>query len=200
MFHLIRRAITLWWQEVILLTFFNVAWFVLQLPVITGPPATAGMYVVVRRMLDDELVHPLDGWLALRQVFWPAWKWGAANVILVAVLVTNFWSYWKAAGQGWATMRLLWIMIAFGWFALNLFYWPFWLTQSDQRMVNTYRNSLVLFLKTPSSVLTLALISVVLVISSVLLTFPLAILLMDWLALIGTLTVDEALREQRDAS
>ena len=195
----IKRAIALWWREVILLSFFNVVWFVLQLPIITGPPATAAMYVITRRVLEGELVHPLDGWSALRYVFWPAWKWAGVSLILVTVLLVNFWGYWQTPGEGWAIVRLLWIAIAFGWFALNLFYWPFWLAQSDQRMVNTYRNSLVLLLTMPAPVLALALTSVVLVASSILLSLPLVLGLMVWLALIGTLAVDEALREQGDA-
>ena len=196
---MIKRAIALWWREVILLSFFNVVWFVLQIPIITGPPATAAMYVIVRRMQEDELLHPLDGWSALRHVFWPAWKWAGANLILVTVLLINLWGYWQTPGEGWAIVRLLWIAIAFGWFTLNLFYWPFWLVQSDQRMANTYRNSLALLLTMPAPVLTLAFTSAVLVASSILLSLPLVLGLMAWLALIGTLTVDEALREHRNA-
>ena len=96
-------------------------------------------------------------------------------------------------------MRLLWLVIALGWFALNLFYWPFWLAQSDRRMVNTYRNGLVLLLKMPVFSLTLAVISAFLIIGSGILSLPLVAVLMAWLALIGVLTVDEALKEQRES-
>jgi hypothetical protein len=199
-FSLIKRTIAVWWREVILWTFFNVAWFVLQVLIVTGPPATAAMYVIARRVLDDELLHPLAGWSAMRQMFWPAWKWGIVNLVLVTILAVNFRGYWETASQGWVIIRLLWAIIAFAWFALNLFYWPFWLIQSDRRMVNTYRNSLVLLLKMPAFVLTLALISAVLVVSSVLLSLLLVIVLMAWLALMGTLAVDGAVREQKSQS
>lgn len=196
-FSLIKRSVALWWHELILLTFFNVLWFLLQILIITGPPATASMYVMARRVVKDELIHPRDGWVALRRVFLPAWKWGVVNFILIAVLVINFWGYRAVVGQGWVMIRLLWALIAFGWFILNLFYWPFWLAQADRRMVNTYRNSLVLLLKMPAFALTLAAISAALMVGSVLLSLPLVIGVMAWLALIGTLAVEEALKETR---
>ena len=194
---LVRRTFVLWWRELILLTFFNVVWFVLQLLVITGPPATAAMYVIARRVVEEEFITPGDMYSALRQVFWPAWKWGAVNLIIVGTIGLNFWSYWGVEGQGWTIMRLLWGMIAFIWFSLNLFYWPFWLAQSDRRMLNTYRNSLVLLLKMPLFSLILTAISAFLIMASVMLSLPLVAVLMAWLALIGVLTVDEALKEQR---
>jgi hypothetical protein len=192
---LIKRTLILWWGELILLTFFNVVWFLLQLLIITGPPATAAMYVIARRVVDGEFIIPGDMWSALRQVFWPAWKWGLINLVLIAIVIINFWGYWGIAGQSWAIMRLLWMVIALGWFALNLFYWPFWLIQSDRRMVNTYRNVLVLLLKMPIFSLTLAVISAFLIMGSVVLSLPLVAVLMVWLTLIGVLTVDQALNE-----
>jgi hypothetical protein len=194
-FSVIKRAFALWWRELILLTFFNVAWFLLQIPIITGPPATAAMYVIARRVLDDELVNPRDGWAALRQMFLPAWKWGAANLVVLAALAFNFWSYREMAAQSWTVIRLLWTLIALGWYALNLFYWPFWLAQADRRMVNTYRNCLVLLFRMPVFSVALTAICAALVVGGVLLTLPLVVALMAWLALMGTLAVEEALKE-----
>jgi uncharacterized membrane protein YesL len=191
---LIKRALALWWDELIVFTFFNVVWLALQIPIITGPPATAAMYAIARRVVDNELVDPLDGWRALRRMFVPAWKWGTVNLFFAILIVANFWGYRQAEGQIWMILRLLWSAIALVWFAMNLFYWPFWLAQSDRRMVNTLRNSLVLMLKVPGFALTLTVISALLIAVSVLITLPLAIGLMAWLALIGVLAVDEALK------
>lgn len=71
-FSVIGRTIALWWREFILLTFFNLAWLALQVPIVTGPPATAAMYALARRVVDAEWISPLDGWSALRQMFLPA--------------------------------------------------------------------------------------------------------------------------------
>jgi uncharacterized membrane protein YesL len=190
---LIKRALALWWDELIVFTFFNVVWLALQIPIITGPPATAAMYAIARRVVDNELVDPLDGWRALRRMFVPAWKWGTVNLFFAILIVADLWGYHPAEGQVWMILRLLWSALALVWFAMNLFYWPFWLAQSDRRMVNTLRNSLVLMLKVPGFALTLTVISALLIAVSVLTTLPLATALMAWLALIGVLAVDEAL-------
>lgn len=197
-FTVIKHALVLWWRELTLLTLFNVIWFLLQIPIVTGPPATATMYVVARRVLDDELTHPGDVWPALRHMFLPAWKWGAVNLLVFVVLASNFWGYRDVVGQGWVFLRVLWTFIGLGWVALNLFYWPLWLTQTDRRLVNTYRNCLVVVLRMPFFCLALTAICAVLVVGSVLLTLPLVVALMAWLALIGTLAVEEALKEFTD--
>jgi hypothetical protein len=192
--HVAGRALALWWREFILLVFFNLIWFALQIPLITGPPATAAMYVIARHVADDELLDPRHGWSALRQVFLPALKWGAANLVIGLTIVGNFWAYQYAQGLGWTIMRLAWATIALAWFAVNLFYWPFWLAQEERSLGTTLRNTTLFLARRPGFALTLALISAILIVASVLTTLPLVTILMAWLALISVLAVDEELR------
>jgi len=191
----VGRAFAAWWREWPLLMLLNLAWLVLQVPIITGPPATAAMYVMARRVADGELVSPKQAWQSLRDMFRPAWGWGALNAVIVIVLIGNFVAYGTTPGLGWAALRLAWGSIATLWFALNLFYWPFWLAQADRRLVTTLRNALLMFLKAPAFGLTLLLVCAALVLVSVAVTLPFAATLMSWLALIGVLAVDAALRQ-----
>jgi len=80
------------------------------------------------------------------------------------------------------------------WLAINFFYWPFWLAQTDRRLLITLRNGLVLLAKSPGLALTLLVVCAALAAAGVLLTLPLAVALMAWLALLGTLAVDGALK------
>src|SRR5216683_1221340 len=89
----VGRAFSLWWGELLLLTVLNLAWLVLQIPIVTGPPATAAIYAIARRIADGELVGAKDAWLSLRQMFWPAWGWGLLNGIMAVVIVSNFAAY-----------------------------------------------------------------------------------------------------------
>lgn len=187
------RAFRLWWGELFLLTLFNLAWLALQIPIVSGPPATAAMYVAARAVADGKLVGPRDAWRALRQLWWPAWRWGLANLILAVVLAGNFWAYQDFTGWGWTGLRLAWGAIGALWVAANLFYWPFWLAQRDRRMIFALRNSLLLFLKAPGFGLSLLIACLLLSVASVLVTLPLAVALMSWLALVGVLAVESAL-------
>lgn len=193
-FSIVGHAFRLWWRELVLLIFFNLIWLVLQIPIVTGPPATAAMYVIARQLADGEFIEPRHGLQALRRMFAPAWVWGAINLVIVGVLVGNFWFYESATGWLWTGLRLLWGIIAVGWFAVNLFYWPFWLAQEQRSPQLTFRNSFLFLAKQPGLALTLVLISAFLSVFSVLTTLPFAAALMAWLALIGVLSVEEALR------
>ena len=190
----IGLAFRLWWREVALLTALNLAWLALQIPIVTGPAATAAMYSVARRLADDEVLLPRHAWDALRQMLAPAWRWGAVNLLIVLALVVNFTTYASAGGWLWSGLRFVWGILALLWFALNLFYWPFWLAQSDQRLVTTLRNCLLLYVRAPAFGLTVLSVCLVLVVAGVLLTLPLAAGLMAWLALIGVLAVDTELK------
>lgn len=192
-FSILGRAFRLWWSEFLLLIFFNLVWLVLVIPVVTGPPATAAMYVIARRLADGELVEPRHGLDALRGMLGPAWMWGAVNLLIVGVLLGNFWLYQSNTGWFWTGLRLMWGAIALGWFAINLFYWPFWLAQENRSPKLTFRNSFLFLAKNPGLALTSVLASAFLIVISVLTTLPFATALMTWLALIGVLSVEEAL-------
>ena len=192
-FLILVRVFRLWWSEFLLLIFFNLVWLVLLIPIITGPPATAAMYVIARRLADGEFVEPRHGLDALRHMLGPAWVWGAINLLIVGVLLGNFWLYQSATGWLWTGLRLIWGIIALGWFAVNLFYWPFWLAQEDRSPKLTFRNSFLFLAKQPGLALTIVLVSAFLIVISVLTTLPFATALMTWLALIGVLAVEEAL-------
>lgn len=186
-------ALGLWWREFILFFFFNIAWLILQIPIVTGPPATAAMYVLARRLSREELIYPIHGWLALRQTFLPALKWGAVNLIVVSALVINYWAYQANSGFVWQLIRYAWGAIGLGWFAINLFYWPFWLAQEDRSFLLALRNGSLFIIKRPVFTLTLVLLCVILIVVSILTTLPLATVLMAWIALISVIAVEQEL-------
>jgi len=191
------QVLRLWWREFFSLTVFNIAWLALQIPIVTGPPATAAMYVIARRVVDDEFVEFRHGWGALREMFFPAWKWGAINLLIIITIVGNLWLYQAATGFGWTILRLVWGTIGLAWFAISFFYWPFWLAQKDRSLRTTLRNGFLFLAKRPGFAITLVLISAVIIVVSVLVTVPLATVLMAWLALIGILAVDDELKRMR---
>lgn len=191
---IVAAAFRHWWNGLLLLVLFNIVWLLLQLPIVTGPPATAAMYSIAHRMVDGDLVAPRHGSQALRQMAIPGLKWGAVNLLVVVVVVTNFWVYRDSVGIAWTIMRIGWGTVGLGWFAVNLFYWPFWLVQEDRSMKNTFRNSALFLARRPAVGLSIALFSALLIIVGILTTLPLAASLMSWVALIGVLTVDQEIK------
>lgn len=190
----VAAAFRHWWNGFLLLILFNIVWLLLQLPIVTGPPATAAMYCIARRMVDGDLVEPRHGSQALRQMAIPGLKWGAVNLLVVAAVTTNFWAYRDYFGTGWTILRIGWGTVGLGWFVVNLFYWPFWLSQKDRSMKTTFRNSALFVARRPALGLSISLISALLIVVGILTTLPLASALMSWVALIGVLTVDQELK------
>lgn len=192
---IIGRAIRYWYDELYLLMFLNLAWFLLQLPIVTAPVATATMYVVAQKVVDKEYLELRPILIDLRKMFLPGLTWGIANIVVVGVTVVNFIAYQNMFGTIWSILRIAWGCIALAWISANLFYWPFWLVQTDRRMLTTYRNSFVFLLKNPGFGFSVVALSIVLIILCVLTTLPLIVLLISWLALIGVLAVDEGLKD-----
>lgn len=194
------RALRLWWDDWVPFLVLNAVWFVLQLPVVTGPPATAALYAMVQESHDAVYWGPRDAWAAFRRLFWPAWRWGLPNLLLLVVALFNFAAYWDSPGITWALLRLLWGLTLVAWFGLNLFYWPFWLAQEDKSLRTTYANAARFFLLNPSAALLLTALSILLTLASLILTLPFTLALACWLASIGTVAVHQSLERKRSRS
>lgn len=187
---IIGRAIALWWREFFTLTLFNIAWLALQVPIVTGPPATAAMYIMARKVINREYVELRDGPKALQAMIRPAWKWGALNLIILVLVVGNFWLYQNFVGAPWIILRITWGTIGLGWWAICLFYWPFWFAQEDRSVRTTLRNVFLFIAKRPGLTIPLVVSSAIITGASILITIPLATVLMAWLAFIGLLAID----------
>ena len=189
----IRRAFGVWWNEWIVMIVLNAAWLLLQLPVITSAPATAVVYAMAQKSYDGEYWGPHDAWDALWHLFWPAWRWGLLNGLFLLVVGFNLAAYRNDTAPLWGILRLIWLATLVIWLALNLFYWPFWLAQSDKSMRTTYANCGRFLLLNPWPALLLVVFSVMLAAISVATMLPFSLALICWLALIGIAAVQRSL-------
>ncbi|RPI31658.1 MAG: DUF624 domain-containing protein [Chloroflexota bacterium] len=189
-FRIFYRALELWWKDFISLTLINIIWALLQIPIITGPPATAAVYAITRQIADEELMEPGYAWIAFRQNFWHAWKWGLANLVIFAVLLWNYWAYQNAAGIAYTVLRLAWGLITFLWFTANVYYWPFWMAQDQKSFWLTLKNCFQFIYKRPALALGLGFICAITFSASSLIVIPLISFAITWISLIGVLAVD----------
>lgn len=191
----VGHAIKLWYDEVYILVFVNIVWFLLQIPIVTGPAATATMYAIARKVVDREYLELRTILSDLRGMFLPALTWGFVNLIVIVVLVANFMVYQAEYSLVWGVLRVAWGSIALIWIGANLFYWPFWLAQTDRRLITTFKNCIIFLLKNPVFSLSILVVCTVFVVVGTIMTVPLVVLLISWLALIGVLAVEEGLKE-----
>jgi hypothetical protein len=196
-FHILGHASRLLWRDWIGMMFLNILWVLFQIPIITGPPATAVLYAMAERVYDDELWEIREIWQLLRDLFWPAWRWALPNMIFALVLLFNITIYWSSTGLGWIILRLLWFFLLFFLIMLNLFYWPFWLAQEDKSLRTTYGNCARFLILNLWPALIITNVCVVVVLISILTTLPMLVATVAWLALVGVTTVQCALALQK---
>lgn len=196
-FQILGRAVALWWQSPLEWILLNVLWLFCQVLIITGPPATALLAVTAKRAAEGEEwdLRAVVGQFG--QVFGAAWEWGLLNALVAGLIVANFLLYQPASGMAWGILRACWAAIGLALFALDLFYWPFWLYQEDRSPWTTYRNSLLLLARDPLRGLLLTVLCLLFCAASVLLTLPFAALLASWLALAGVLAVQSEVAPKR---
>ncbi len=185
---IVKQALRLWWRNAVHIAFFNALWVALQVLIVTGPPATAAMYVIAQSLIDGEHVTPRDLWLTTRRMFAPAWKWGALNLIVLGIVAVNFWLSRAQTGDLWLALRVFWGVVTVIWWSLNILYWPLWLAEEDQSVRNTLRNGLVLLVRSPGLVLSTLVLTVVSFAVSVVAVIPFVNAVMIWAASLSLIT------------
>ena len=199
-FQILGRTVALWWQKPLEWILLNVLWLFCQVLIITGPPATALLAATAKKAAEGEEwdLRAVVGQFG--QVFGPAWGWALLNGLVTGLIVANFMLYQPASGVAWGILRTCWAAIGLGFFALNLFYWPFWLYQDDHSLWTTYRNSMLFLARDPLRGLLLTVLCLLLCVAGALLTLPFAAFLASWLALAGVLAVQSELTPKRAGS
>ncbi len=190
---LLGRAIRAWWRELVFLLVLNFLWLVAQITIVFGPPATAVLYALARRVIDQELVDFGDVRRAALKLFGAAWAWGAAQIVVYGVLGFNLLAYRGGEGLLVQTLRLAWLAMALAWFAVNLYYWPLYLAETDRRFTVTLANAAKMALLNPGLTLAYALLALLLIAVSVLSGLLLGAVLGAWLALWGHLVAADRL-------
>ncbi len=193
---ILGRAARRWWYDWTVIVIVCPLWLLAQLFIITGPPATATLYALMGSTAESHYYGPAEAWAAFKEMFWPAWRWALVNLFVWGVGAFNLLYYWPEVGAGWLALRLAWIGALSVWLALNLFYWPFRLAQSDKSMRNTYANAGRFLLLNPLSALVLSVVCAGVLALSVVTVIPLVLGAPAWVALVGILAVEQALERR----
>jgi uncharacterized membrane protein YesL len=144
------------WHALWELLVFNLLWLALTLPLVTAPPAAAGLYYATNQLAHEKEANWQDFFDGFRRYFWLSWRWMLVNLLAAALVFANYLFYgrlqaqWSSAVQGvFLGLLLLWVM-------LQLYTFPLLLEQAEQRVLTALRNSLVLYLRRPGFALGMA--------------------------------------------
>jgi uncharacterized membrane protein YesL len=192
---LLPRALGLWRREFLFLILLNFIWLLCQLTIVLGGPATAALVYVSRRVADHELIGLDDFWQGVRENFSAGLKWTIAQLLVYGVLGFNLWFYAGRQGLAALALRYAWTIMAFVWFAINLYFWPFHFEQVDHRFRTTIGNATKMAFLSPNETIIYAVAALALVGLSIGTGVLLGFVLGAWLSLWGVLMVRANLAE-----
>lgn len=183
----------LWWKHWIGILVLNILWFLLQIPIVTGPPATATFFAIGRRLIDDEMWDSQDLWQTFRQNFLSGWMWALPNLAVFVIIAVNFVAYQNRVGVAFVSLRIFWFVLLSVWLMTNLFYWPFWFRQENPTWWQTVSNCWKLLLMYPAPAIGLLLLIIAFSLFGSLLVLPVPFGLVGLFVFATTLFTDQAI-------
>ncbi len=163
-FRIFWEALKDFWDELLLLVLMNIVTTLLAIPVVTFPPALAGLWNTANRVAEGKAIGWNDYFEGFRRYFWKAWGLALLNILVAAIVLSNirFYASDIAPFEIGPTLSL-WIRAffaaaAFLWLVIQMYPVALLLEQEDQRLRVALRNAAVLFVANPGFTLVLALL------------------------------------------
>jgi len=175
-FQVFWEALKNFWDELFLLMLMNIVTVLLVAPVVTFPPALAGLWSVANLVAKGRSIHWSDYFEGFRRYFWKAWGLALLNLLVIVTLFSNtrFYAPGNAPFEIDPTLSL-WIRALFLgagllWLVIQLFPMGLLLEQEDQRLRVALRNAAVLLITSPG--FTVVLVLLLLVVAALSTAFP----------------------------
>ena len=151
----------------------NVLWVLLILPIITIPPAFAGLYYATLQQVHYKSVTRYKFFEGFRKYLRPSYGWFFSNVLVIGILLLNINLSIRFPQLWWLQLLrgVYWVLLIV-WLLLQFYTFPLLIQQEKPRLGLALRNSAVLWLKHSIFSLLLSIIIIVLSVVSIML-FPL---------------------------
>ena len=172
-FRVFWEALQDFWDELFLLLLMNILTALLLFPVVTFPPALAGLWNAGNLAAKGISISWRDYFEGFRRYFFKAWGLALLNILVIATAIFNIRFYTPGIapfdisdtastwiGGAFTAVALLWTM-------LQLYPMAVLLEQEDQRLRVALRNSAILFIGNPGfSIVLLVLLLLIAAIST----------------------------------
>jgi uncharacterized membrane protein YesL len=192
---IVSTAARLFWRHLGMLVVANILWLLLSLPIVTWPAATAGLFHLVRRVVQEELeTSPGDAKLG---DFWNGFRryWLRSSVLSVIDLAGIGLIAVALAFYGGSTQEpLRWLvgpigLVALTWVTAQLYVFPLLLQRPESRPWEILREALLMALGYPLSSLSLLVTVLVLSIAAIALAGPVLFVFFSAVAMLQTVAL-----------
>jgi uncharacterized membrane protein YesL len=150
----------------------TIVWFLAQITIVLGPPATFGYYYVAYNLLNGESLGIRGLIEGARKYFWKAWLWGLINLLVIITLVVNIQFYSNIRASWGLSLVILVGLLGLVWFCTQFYALPFFMEQEDKRLRVALKNGLFTTLAAPLFTLILFIVAVILMVLSFAIVLP----------------------------
>lgn len=172
-FRVIGRSVVDWWDAWLDMVLIIIVWFLAQLTVVLGPPATFGMYSVVHQMINGQALGVRGMVSEGKKYFWKAWQWGIINLLAAVTLVVNVYFY-NNVETNWAPIvQGIILMLGLLWYCVQFYALAFFMEQEMKSIFIAMRNGLLTTLASPFFLIPIMIMVVLVIALSGLFLIPL---------------------------
>jgi uncharacterized membrane protein YesL len=185
-------ALKIFWRRMGLLLVANVLWVAMTLLVVTWPAATAGLFYLVRRVADEELLADphsatiADFWRGFREQWRRSTLLSVGNLAVLGVLLVSLRFY----GEG-TIEALSWLVGPISlclvvWAGTQLFLYPLLLHRIEQSPVAIAREAFLMTISYPLTTALTLLTVLILLAAAVILAGPILFIFFSLIAVLQT--------------
>lgn len=177
-FRVFWEAIKDWWDELFLLLLMNIVTALLLIPVVTFPPALAGLWNAGNRVAQGRAIGWADYFEGFRRYFLKAWGLALLNILVAVIVSTNIRFYspdvapFEISDTASTWISGFFVATGFLWLVVQIYSMAMLLEQEDQRLRVALRNSAVLFIVNPGFTIVLTLLLFLIVVISTIFAIP----------------------------
>jgi len=203
-FQIIWDALKRFWDDLFILVLMNLLTVLLAFPVITLPPALAGLWYVANQIANGHSAQWSDYFWGFRHYFLRSWALALINIFLLLVVLTNIRFYdpdlnpliHSETLSAW--IRGFFIVLGFLWWCYQIYPMAVLLEQEQPRIGWALRNSAILFIANPGFTILLGILVIVWAIICTLVPPLLALVSLSLLAVVCNQAVVYLLKPFRE--
>lgn len=192
------------WDELFLLALMNIFTLLLAIPVVTLPPALAGLWNGANRAAKGKAISWSDYFEGFRRYFWKAWGLALLHAAVVIILLTNIRFYgqedipFKISETVKVWIQAFFVVAATMWMLYQMYPLAVLLEQEDRRLRTALRNATLLFLTNPTFTIVLGLLLLVVTVISMLLPMLWFLITLALIAIVCNKAVLHLLKPYRE--
>lgn len=126
----------------------NILWVLLMIPVVTIPPAFAGLYYATNQLANEKKVTCHTFFEGFKKYLSKSYLWFLVNTVVIGLLLFNINLGVRLPETAWLQQLgiFYWIFLLI-WLSLQIYMFPFLIEQDEPQLWMALRNSVILWIK-----------------------------------------------------